>query len=95
MDNNFLNNGGKNKFFDEEVDDDEFLRHPKSGSSGYMLPHQVGEIPGTGQTNLIFHDEGSNTVQQLSSLSPAVSGAAETAARAEEEGGGGEDLGQQ
>eukprot|EP00090_Calanus_glacialis_P014897 TRINITY_DN2375_c0_g1_i2.p1 TRINITY_DN2375_c0_g1~~TRINITY_DN2375_c0_g1_i2.p1 ORF type:complete len:259 (-),score=105.58 TRINITY_DN2375_c0_g1_i2:362-1138(-) len=41
MDNNFLTNGGKNKFFDEEVDDDEFLRHPKSGSSGYMLPHQA------------------------------------------------------
>ena len=41
MDNNFLTNGGKNKFFTEEVDDDEFLRHPKSGSSGYMLPHQV------------------------------------------------------
>ena len=48
MDNNFLTNGGKNKFFDEEVDDDEFLRHPKSGSSGYMLPHQVGANPGTG-----------------------------------------------
>lgn len=41
MDNNYLTNGGKNKFFDEEVDDDEFLRHPKSGASGYMLPHQA------------------------------------------------------
>jgi hypothetical protein len=49
MDNNFLNNGGKNKFFDEEVDDDEFLRHPKSGSSGYMLPHQVGQIQELGR----------------------------------------------
>jgi len=42
MDNNFLTNGGKNKFLDEEVDDDEFLRHPKSGTSGYLLPHQAG-----------------------------------------------------
>jgi len=41
MDNNFLTNGGKNKFLDEEVDDDEFLRHPKSGTSGYLLPHQA------------------------------------------------------
>jgi len=42
MDNRYLTNGGKNKFFEEEVDDDEFLRHPKSGSSGYMLPqHQA------------------------------------------------------
>eukprot|EP00092_Neocalanus_flemingeri_P022843 GFUD01024768.1.p1 GENE.GFUD01024768.1~~GFUD01024768.1.p1 ORF type:complete len:260 (-),score=117.45 GFUD01024768.1:611-1390(-) len=41
MDNNFLTNGGKNKFFTEEVDDEEFLRHPKSGSSGYLLPHQA------------------------------------------------------
>jgi len=42
MDNKFLNNGGKNKFFEEEVDDEEFLRHPKSGSSGYMLPQHQG-----------------------------------------------------
>merc|ERR1712168_967739 len=41
MDNKFLANGGKNRFLDEEVDDDEFLRHPKSGSAGYMLPHQA------------------------------------------------------
>ena len=41
MDNKFLTNGGKNRFLDEEVDDEEFLRHPKSGTSGYMLPHQV------------------------------------------------------
>jgi len=38
MNNKFLTNGGKNRFLEEEVDDDEFLRHPKSGSSGYMLP---------------------------------------------------------
>jgi len=38
MDNKYLTNEGRNKFFDEEVDDDEFLRHPKSGNSGYMLP---------------------------------------------------------
>jgi len=41
MDNKFLTNGGKNRFLDEEVDDEEFLRHPKSGTSGYMLPHQA------------------------------------------------------
>ena len=30
---------GKNPFFEEEdVDDDAFLRHPKAGGSGYMLP---------------------------------------------------------
>ena len=44
MDNKFLANGGKNRFLDEEVDDEEFLRHPKSGTSGYMLPHQVRSI---------------------------------------------------
>lgn len=32
---------GKGNFFDEEeIDDDEFLRHPKSGTTGYALPQQ-------------------------------------------------------
>jgi hypothetical protein len=32
-----------NPFFTpEEVDDDEFLRHPRAGAAGYVLPnHQV------------------------------------------------------
>jgi len=47
MDNKFLTNGGKNRFLDEEVDDDEFLRHPKSGSAGYMLPHQAPTLSNT------------------------------------------------
>jgi len=43
MSSNYLTNGGRNKFLDEEIDDDEFLRHPKSGSTGYILPNkQVG-----------------------------------------------------
>jgi len=29
-----------NFFDEEEIDDEEFLRHPKSGSAGYMLPEQ-------------------------------------------------------
>jgi len=43
MSNNYLTNGGRGKFLDEEIDDDEFLRHPKTGSTGYMLPNsQIG-----------------------------------------------------
>jgi len=33
-----MDNRRNNKFYEEEVDDDEFLRHPKSGTSGYLLP---------------------------------------------------------
>ncbi|XP_023333693.1 synaptosomal-associated protein 29 [Eurytemora carolleeae] len=28
----------RGNFYEEEIDDDEFLRHPKSGTAGYMLP---------------------------------------------------------
>jgi len=45
MNNKYLTNGGKNRFLEEDIDDDEFLRHPKSGSSGYMLPHQQNIPP--------------------------------------------------
>jgi len=41
MANNYHTNGGKNQFLTEEVDDEQFLRHPTSGSSGYLLPHQA------------------------------------------------------
>jgi len=44
MDDRIFTNGGKNNFFTEEVDDEEFLRHPKSGSSGYLLPHQTSSF---------------------------------------------------
>lgn len=38
MDNYLSNGSRKNNVFDEEIDDDEFLRHPKAGNSGYVLP---------------------------------------------------------
>jgi len=31
------------RYFEEEIDDDEFLRHPKSGSAGYILPNQSND----------------------------------------------------
>jgi len=51
MDNKYLLNGGKNKFLDEEIDDEEFLRHPKSGTAGYMLPHQAPVVPNNNRQN--------------------------------------------
>jgi len=47
MNSSYLTNDGKNKFFTEEIDDEEFLRHPKSGSSGYILPSQVSNQTNT------------------------------------------------
>jgi len=38
-----MDNRRNNKFYEEEVDDDEFLRHPKSGTSGYLLPGAQGQ----------------------------------------------------
>ena len=31
-------------YFEEEIDDEEFLRHPKSGSVGYALPHHNSQV---------------------------------------------------
>ena len=31
-------------YFEEEIDDDEFLRHPKSGSAGYALPQHNSQV---------------------------------------------------
>jgi len=39
-----MDNRRNNKFYEEEVDDDEFLRHPKSGTSGYLLPGAQGQV---------------------------------------------------
>jgi len=38
--NNYTVKGKGNFFDEEEIDDDEFLRHPKSGTAGYALPQQ-------------------------------------------------------
>jgi len=38
-------------YFEEEIDDDEFLRHPKSGSSGYMLPQNNQNTASNPQRN--------------------------------------------
>jgi hypothetical protein len=40
---NYLTNGSSsrktsNNYFDEEIDDEEFLRHPRAGNAGYALP---------------------------------------------------------
>jgi len=59
MNNSFLTNGGKGKYFDEEIDDEEFLRHPKSGSAGYMLPHQAPN-----QTNNSRHSAAQQSMEQ-------------------------------
>jgi len=40
-----MDNRRNNKFYEEEVDDDEFLRHPKTGTSGYLLPGSQGQQP--------------------------------------------------
>lgn len=40
-----MDNRRGNKFYEEEVDDDEFLRHPKTGTSGYMLPNSQARNP--------------------------------------------------
>jgi hypothetical protein len=47
MDNYLSNGSRKNNVFDEEIDDDEFLRHPKAGNSGYALPvhNQNNRLP--------------------------------------------------
>eukprot|EP00088_Acartia_fossae_P069577 TRINITY_DN9120_c0_g1_i4.p1 TRINITY_DN9120_c0_g1~~TRINITY_DN9120_c0_g1_i4.p1 ORF type:complete len:280 (-),score=63.17 TRINITY_DN9120_c0_g1_i4:159-998(-) len=36
-------------YFEEEIDDDAFLRHPKSGSSGYILPQHNQASSGNAQ----------------------------------------------
>lgn len=65
MDNKYLTNGGKNKFFDEEIDDDEFLRHPKSGSSGYMLPGKTPNQPNPTPSRQTSTDKMDQQRQQL------------------------------
>ena len=39
---NYLSNGARKStnVFDEEIDDEEFLRHPRAGNAGYALPNQ-------------------------------------------------------
>jgi len=39
-----MDNRRNNKFYEEEIDDDEFLRHPKTGTSGYLLPGSQGQV---------------------------------------------------
>ena len=33
-----------NRYQTESVDDDQFLRHPRAGSSGYMLSNQYNQL---------------------------------------------------
>ena len=33
-----------NRYFSESVDDDQFLRHPRAGSSGYILSNQYNQL---------------------------------------------------
>jgi hypothetical protein len=51
---NYLANGSRkaNPFDEEEVDDEEFLRHPRAGNSGYVLPvHNQNNRPQARFTN--------------------------------------------
>jgi len=63
-----MDNRRNNKFYEEEVDDDEFLRHPKSGTSGYLLPGAQGQ-PNTStkptiQPNNAFNQQAKNSQNQ-------------------------------
>jgi len=54
-----MDNRRNNKFYEDEVDDDEFLRHPKTGTSGYLLPGSQGQQPPKpiGQANNSFNQQ--------------------------------------
>ena len=59
---NYLSNGARKStnVFDEEIDDEEFLRHPRAGNAGYALPNQNNRPVSqhmTGQQRLIFELE--------------------------------------
>jgi len=59
----YLSNGSNKNFFDaadDDIDDEAFLRHPKSGSSGYMLPQEDrggGRMGGGGGSNINRHQQ--------------------------------------
>jgi len=56
-----MDNRRNNKFYEEEIDDDEFLRHPKTGTSGYLLPGTQGQpnapAKPSGQANNSFNQQ--------------------------------------
>jgi len=60
-----MDNRRSNKFYEEEVDDDEFLTHPKSGSAGYMLPNTQSQVRSTNNTSQFSN----NSSQQVRSHS--------------------------
>ena len=39
-----LNMNSNNRYLSESVDDDQFLRHPRAGSSGYILSNQYNQL---------------------------------------------------
>jgi len=61
-----MDNRRSNKFYEEEVDDDEFLRHPKSGSAGYLLPGSQPQVRSTNNTNQFSNNSSSQQVRSHS-----------------------------
>jgi len=62
-----MDNRRNNKFYEEEIDDDEFLRHPKTGTSGYLLPGSQGQpnvpVKPSGQANNSFNQQQAKNTQ--------------------------------
>jgi len=64
-----MDNRRNNKFYEEEIDDDEFLRHPKTGTSGYLLPGTQGQPnapakPSSQANNSFNHQQAKNSQNQ-------------------------------